>query len=308
MKSLHTYTLVVIVATMLLMQSCSQVGKNSAGSEFMPDMAHSVAYEANYYNYYYNNTWGSEEDYHKDAQPKLPVKGTIPRSKSSSISVPTANATAVYNYQDTEEERARAMAEIIDNPHAITDAGLKVGKELYNINCAICHGEKGDGNGYLVRDDGGVYPVQPAILTNEEFTAASNGRFYHSIMYGKNLMGSYRDKLSENERWEVIHYIRSLQAKANEAEYSQLVNTLNSVDRPAGEIKQLAEMNSSHSDMADHGHQHSAHDADTGHQNNHADKEGQDGHESHDGHSTDHNDEGHDNTDHGHNDHNHDNH
>ena len=69
------------------------------------------------------------------------------------------------------------------------------------------------GLGYLVREDGGVYPAQPANFLLEEFVQASEGRYYHSIMYGKNVMGGYADKLSYEERWQVIHYIRSLQAK-----------------------------------------------------------------------------------------------
>jgi hypothetical protein len=55
-------------------------------------------------------------------------------------------------------------------------------------------------------------------------------------MYGKNLMGAYKDKLSYEERWQVIHYVRSLQAKDKGLVYSQLENTLNTIDRPGGEI------------------------------------------------------------------------
>jgi mono/diheme cytochrome c family protein len=230
---------------LLLVVSCQQPGGDTTGSEYMPDMAHSVAYEANYYNYYYNNTWGSEDEYYKMAKPREPIPGTIARgyaggmegqaSSDNAISVPR-NGAVPYYYADTEEDRVRAIAEIIDNPYPITDKGIEKGKELYTYFCAICHGDKADGAGYLVRDDGGVYPVQPAILNNEEFTAASNGRFYHSIMYGKNLMGGYADKLSYEERWQVIHYIRQLQAKTYEKEYNQYVNTLNSIDRPAGDI------------------------------------------------------------------------
>ena len=72
----------------------------------------------------------------------------------------------------------------------------------------------------------------------EEFVNASNGRYYHSIIYGKNAMGAYADKLSYEERWQVIHYVRSLQAKELKVEYNQLVNTLNNVDVPAGVIEQ----------------------------------------------------------------------
>lgn len=265
-KQFRKYSLVVAIAVVLMMQSCQKAGVNSTGSEFMPDMGHSVAYEANYYNYYYNNTWGSQDEYYEYAKPKEPVKGTVPRFNSANIAIPQAPQTAEYYYGDTEEERARAMAEIIDNPYKITDAGLARGKELYNTFCGICHGEKGDGNGYLARD-GGAYPVAPAILTSDEFVAASNGRFYHSIMYGKNLMGAYKDKLSYEERWQVIHYIRSLQAKAKKLDYNQMVNTLNTVDRPAGDMTQVVELDVNEDvDMhheEDHGHGDHSHDADS---------------------------------------------
>lgn len=274
---MNKYILIIALATFFLLQSCQRPGGNSTGSEFMPDMGHSIAYEANYYNYYYNNTWGSEEEYYSFAQPRLPVKGTVARRSAKNISIPSVGDNTPYPYADTEEERTRAMAEVTNNPYPITDAGLAEGKELYNINCAICHGEKGDGNGYLVRDDGGVYPVQPAILTNDEFVAASNGRMYHSIMYGKNLMGSYKDKLAYEERWQVIHYVRSLQAKEKKLVYNQTSNTLNTIDKPAG-VMQVAEL---HTDEPHHD-EHGTHDM----------EHGKDHHDDHD-HKKDHHDEDH---------------
>ncbi len=244
----------------ILLSACQQPGGESPGSEFMPDMGHSIAYEANYYNYYYNNTWGSEDEYYKLAQPRLPVNGTVPYAASNgkavnAVYVPANAASEIYEYADSEEERARATAELIKNPYPITTSGLATGKELYNTFCGICHGEKGDGAGYLVRDDGGVYPVQPANFLLEEFLNASNGRYYHSIMHGKNLMGSYKDKISYEERWQVIHYIRSLQAKEKSAVYTQIENTLNNVDMPAGEIVEVMHIGDDHH----HGNQSAMH-------------------------------------------------
>ncbi len=266
--------LVLIVGAFAL-QSCQQAGVNSPGSEYMPDMGHSIAYEANYYNYYYYNTWGTEDEYYKLAQPGLPVKGTVPRrSNAAGFNIPTQGSVPYY-YADTEEERNRAIAEIIDNPLPITDAGLAEGKNLYNIFCATCHGEKGDGNGYLVRDDGGVYPVQPANFLLEEHVNASNGRYYHSIMWGKNLMGSYKDKISYEERWNVIHYIRSLQAKELKLAYNQEENTLNDVDKPAGKNYMAANMVE----------QAEGHGVDLGHTDNHhhVDDSGEHDHDAHGG-------------------------
>lgn len=224
-----------VVFTICFLTACQQPGKNSTGSEYMPDMAHSVAYEANYYSYYYHNTWGTEEEYYKMAGPRKPVKGTISRSAAG-----TGKANSLhYPYADTEEERARAIAELVNNPYPISDSGLAEGEELYNVMCGICHGEKADGLGYLVREDGGKYPSAPANFLLEEHVTASNGRYYHAIMHGKNVMGSYKDKLSFEERWNVIHYIRSLQAKDLKLEYSSKANTLNSVDVPESQMASM---------------------------------------------------------------------
>ena len=268
--------IVLAVVAVALLHACAPAEGEFGGTEYMPDMAHSVAYEANTYNYYYYNTWDSASTFKLKelSNPRLPVKGTIPRGYAgaylnneastmeaanlinrlrggdgvNAMNVPV-NGNVPYYYEDTEEERTRASLEIIANPYPITDAGLKRAKDLYDIYCGICHGEKGDGGGYLVReanpakgDAGGVYPAAPANLLLDTFLVSSNGRFYHAIMHGKNVMGGYADKLSYEERWQVIHYIRSLQAKDKKLQYSEASNTLNpSFGIPASDIEQIAQ-------------------------------------------------------------------
>ena len=246
MNNVKLYFLAIVMG--LFLYACSTPEGDFPGSEYMPDMGHSVAMEANTYNYYYYNTWNDRSTIPLYAlvQPGLPPKGTVPRGYAAvyfqdtlgsaasddmpmnAISVPFSGHVPYY-YQDTEEERTRAAAEITANPFPITAAGLARGKNLYNIYCGICHGEKGDGLGYLVSDDNpnAKYPVVPANFLNETYAPASNGTFYHAIMYGKNVMGSYADKLGYEERWQVIHYIRSLQAKDQGLAYTENENTLN---------------------------------------------------------------------------------
>ncbi len=273
----------------MMVSACQQPGGNTTGSEYMPDMAHSVAYEANYYNYYYNNTWGTEDEYYKMVQPRHPVAGTVPYTGAGA-----KGASSAYNYGDTEEERLRAMSDVVNNPFKITDSGLATGKDLYNTFCAICHGENADGAGYLAREDGGKYLVAPANFLLDEFITATNGRYYHSIMKGRNLMGSYKDKLSYEERWQVIHYIRSLQAKEKNLAYNQTTNTLNNVEVPAGDIPVMAQaIGGNESHEGSH-----SHDGDAGHSHDGHDNDGHDTHSKteHDGHDHDsgHEHEGHD--------------
>jgi mono/diheme cytochrome c family protein len=243
------------------MAACSPAKGDRRGHEYMPDMTHTTGYEANLYDYYYFNRWGTEAEYKKYASPRTSVPGSVARGQISIANAVdaagkmtameafngevdgsfalTANGSVPYYYADTEEERLRATKEITTNPLPITEAGLAHGKELYNIYCGICHGVKGDGLGYLVRDAdpakgivAGVYPAAPANFMLDTFIHSSAGRLYHGIMYGKNVMGSYADKLSYTERWEVIHYIRSLQAQAKKMDYSPTGNTFNTEATP----------------------------------------------------------------------------
>ena len=305
-KSSNITTFLVAFALFFMLYACGSAGVNQPGDEYMPEMGHSIAYEANYYDYYQYNRWGSAEEYYEMAKPRKPVKGTIPRGAAghavsdnpNALKVP-ANGSVPYYYADTEEERLRATAEINVNPFPITDAGLAIGKELYVINCGICHGAKGDGNGWLVdeKNPNPAYPAQPAILTNDEFTGASEGRFYHAIMHGKNVMGGYADKLSYEERWQVIHYIRSLQAKDRSLAYNQTTNTLNAVGVPGGPAKHAKKPAKLEIPTLAHGHGH-----DEGHGDSH--HKGDAKHDDADTHGHDHDAKHHDN----HDDHDHDGH
>jgi mono/diheme cytochrome c family protein len=225
------YKFYILIAVAAFIKACGPAGGNDPGHEYMMDMGHAVSYEANSQQYSYHH-WDGEADYRKYAVPRQAVKGTIPRGavvstiadSLNNISY-TKNGHRDYAYTNTEDERLRAGREITTNPIALTSKALESGKANYIIYCGICHGDKGDGAGYLVRDDGGKYPAQPANLVKDEFIAASEGRFYHAIMYGKNMMNGYSNKLSYNERWEVIHYIRSLQATSKNLKYSETENT-----------------------------------------------------------------------------------
>ncbi len=289
MKKLRN--ILYVFALAFVLYSCSNADGNRTGREYMPDMAHSIAMEANVLNDYSLNTWEKESviSLKEISTPRAAIKGTVPRGKMASdenthnaIQISTVNASAPYHYEDTEEERARAMSDMATNPLPITAAGLAEGKELYNIFCGVCHGSGGQFKDGIYAS--GIYPAAPANLLNAEFTAASPGRYYHAIMYGKNVMGSYKDKLSYDERWNVIHYIRSMQAKEQKATYSAEANTLNSYATPASKwiaAKQEV-MQKEETHDGGHGHEHSA---DGEH---HADDH------SHDGHDTDHgHDDGH---------------
>ena len=250
-----SYLFGLALCLLVVCSSCSEAGWNETGSEYMPDMYHSIAYEANVRSDYALNHWNDESVVSIEALPApngLPVTGTVPRgwagialapdqqaqadqftalqgqTPGPSIAIPV-NGHVPYYYGDTEEERLRATAELVDNPFPITEMGLEKGRDLYNIFCAICHGEKGNGVGWLVDEENAyaAYPAAPANLLLDEYANASNGRYYHALMYGKNVMGAYADKMSYKERWDVIHWVRALQAKDKGLLYTATENTYN---------------------------------------------------------------------------------
>jgi mono/diheme cytochrome c family protein len=237
-------SVLMILAAALSFEACSSASGNHPGHEYMPDMGHSITQESNVYNEYSLHTWDKQSVKSlKDLSiPRVPVKGTIARGlvgmtasgnsdamyaelSGGNRGVYTAkNGSVPYYYEDNEAERVRATKEIVGNPYPITKAGLARGKELYAVFCGICHGEKGGGNGYLARD-GSKYLAQPANFLLDTFINGNNGRLYHAIMYGKNVMGAYADKMSYEERWQVIHYIRSCEAESKGALYNEKWNT-----------------------------------------------------------------------------------
>ena len=103
------------------------------------------------------------------------------------------------------------MMSSLPNPVAPDSASVGRGRKLYQINCAVCHGPLGMGNGPAVKY--GIYP--PAIGPNSgAATQRSDGYIFGIIRNGRNTMPSY-NRIEEPDRWDVVNYIRTLQGKSS---------------------------------------------------------------------------------------------
>lgn len=102
------------------------------------------------------------------------------------------------------KELARAQQSPLDSLNR--EENLAKGKELYDIYCAICHGNQGKGQGTLVKRE--------KILGVPSYADAARnitvGSTYHTIYYGLNSMGSYAGQLNIEERWQVSEYVMKL--------------------------------------------------------------------------------------------------
>jgi hypothetical protein len=175
----------------LVMTGCRS-GKRDPGKSYMPDMAYSRAYET-----YASTENLKEKGIYYDA---TPVAGTVARGDLGAY--PYKNDSAGY-----------VMSAGVANPlPALSAVEYLEAARLYMINCAICHGDKLDGNGPLYKDGNGPYAAKPANLVSDpKYTAMAPGTMFHSVTYGIRAMGSYASQLSSKQRWMIIHYLKEKQ-------------------------------------------------------------------------------------------------
>ena len=165
--------------------SCGKKDVNSPGFEFMPDMYRSPSLEV-----YGTRVIDGDT---VTAFQYLPVKGTIARGYMP------------YVYPNTPEGYEQAGL-YLKNPLAYSEAVEKQGEELYGKYCVHCHGASGAGDGKV----GGKLPGAPPSYSGP-LKNLPEGKIFHSITYGKGLMGNHASILTQDERWKLVYYVQKLQ-------------------------------------------------------------------------------------------------
>ncbi len=164
--------------------SCGKKDANSPGLEFMPDMYRSPSVE-----YYGIHVVNGDTLYNA----MLPVKGTIARGYMP------------YVYANTPDGYEQAGL-YLKNPIVYSEAVEKQGEELYGKFCVHCHGATGQGDGKVGLKLPGAPPSYSGPLKN-----LPEGKIFHSITYGKGLMGNHASILTQEERWKLVYYVQKLQ-------------------------------------------------------------------------------------------------
>jgi mono/diheme cytochrome c family protein len=185
----------------------------STGSEYAPDMGHSKSYET-YDEGPIATLFGNVKEY---MSALLPVNGTIPRNGLPSEDVYRKEPSVIYSYRytqfykDNDIDKARAGVEL-KNPYEPTAEVLKRGEVVYQNQCAVCHGKTGMGDGPLVVREDGTEPAYKAVPPTfaDRLATLKDGEIYHSIVYGKNMMGGYGPHVKADDRWKLICFIKEL--------------------------------------------------------------------------------------------------
>lgn len=105
---------------------------------------------------------------------------------------------------DVPEEAAE-----VPNPIEADEDSVGMGRMLYADNCAVCHGETGEGDGPTAES---LDPA-PADLHEDHVQDLSDGALFYIISHGRpeSAMPAWEGTLSEEERWHVVNFMRTFQ-------------------------------------------------------------------------------------------------
>lgn len=137
--------------------------------------------------------------------PLMPAPGTVPVTGYEPDSLPAA------------------AAERLENARTRTAESLNRGEWVYGTYCAVCHGPAGAGDGSVAGPPlgpcervGGCLVGVPSLLTAQA-RGRSDGYLYgvvtHAPAMGRGLMPRYGDRIRGTDRWDVVNYVRNLQAQ-----------------------------------------------------------------------------------------------
>jgi len=180
----------IIVTVGTVISSCND--KRSTGWEFAPNMYESLAYNADQPNKNFKNGQTAQ----------VPPAGTMP-----------VGFDPIDEYPNTMEGYQLANTNL-HTPLEANTGNLAEGKVLFVHMCSHCHGADGKGDGSIVKL--GKFPPPPSYSTGVSSRGGSmkdltDGKIFHTITNGWNLMPSHRAQLEPVERWKIVMYVHELQ-------------------------------------------------------------------------------------------------
>jgi|SRR5215470_19053123 len=156
--------------------------------EFLPQMAHAPRY----------NALAPNPNFTNGATLQPPEPGTISRELMP------------LHYEATVGDAIRSGEELRSPLSRDNLRARERGAFVFANFCAICHGAGGAGNGPVAQRG---YPPPPSLSAGHA-EKMKDGQLFHILTYGQNNMPSYASQLSRDDRWNVILYVRAMQAAA----------------------------------------------------------------------------------------------
>lgn len=110
-----------------------------------------------------------------------------------------------FTFQQT-EWKAPESAKSVKNPISADASSITAGKVLYTKECLQCHGKKGLGDGPNAATlDKSPEPINTAKVKNQ-----TDGELFWKLKEGRKPMPSTKKTFTDEQRWHVVNYIRTL--------------------------------------------------------------------------------------------------
>jgi len=123
---------------------------------------------------------------------------------SATASSTAATAPSPHNFVISPEDVAKK------NPIRFTDVSVDRGKKVFVTQCALCHGDKGDGKGDLAKD---MKLNLPDFTKPDALAKRTDGELFAIIASGKDPMPSQKGRMTDRHLWNLVNYLRSLGGK-----------------------------------------------------------------------------------------------
>ena len=184
--------------------------------EIFPDMDRQARYKPQ----------GENDFFGDERNDRLPPANTVARGNAlerAAVFSPDFSDDTIGNSALLEGKNADGSF-VARIPLSVDNVLMQQGQQKYEIFCLPCHGAAGDGNGVTK-----TYGVLAANYHDARLRSVPDGEIYNVISNGKGLMYGLKDRLSPEERWAVVLYVRALQRAQNASV----------ADLPAGKEKEL---------------------------------------------------------------------
>jgi mono/diheme cytochrome c family protein len=217
MRSIKNITLGLAIIAVLA--SCG-AGGDDQGTEYAPNMYHSVAYEP--YSQITDKDagrWLTSIEYSDDHAEFYNSNQLNPHRMNMRLPVPNTvkrNAQGWLPYRLPNDSSGLRLANRLRNPLDSSAQVVAEGKVLYEMYCDHCHGPKGAGDGKVAQGvtvDGKEKSAYAGVpnYKSDALKNITEGHIFHVITYGKNLMWPHGSQVSPEDRWKIAKYVKTLQ-------------------------------------------------------------------------------------------------
>jgi mono/diheme cytochrome c family protein len=196
----------IIVTIVAVLASC-RAKNDYPGTEYAPNMYHSVAYEPlkQIMDPDAGNWVSSDDDPYGEyysSNPNNPFEMNMLEPVENTVKRTEDGFLPYRIHKDSIDYAAKYVRNPIDSSAII----VADGKDLFSIYCISCHGETGQGDGLV----GVVLKGIPAYNVGR-VKDLPEGHIFHVVTHGKGRMGSHGSQIGIGDRWKIVRYVQTLQ-------------------------------------------------------------------------------------------------